>query len=73
MYQGEAGVDLDYDEDSTAETDLNVVMTAPGGFVEVQGTAEAAPFSGDDLNGMLALAQRGIADLIRVQHMALAQ
>ncbi|MBK6960355.1 MAG: ribonuclease PH [Gammaproteobacteria bacterium] len=73
MYQGEAVLDLDYAEDSTAETDLNVVMTAPGGFVEVQGTAEAAPFSADDLNAMLALAQRGIADLVRVQQMALAQ
>jgi ribonuclease PH len=73
MYRGEAVLDLDYAEDSAAETDLNVVMTAPGGFVEVQGTAEAAPFSDTDLGAMLALAQRGIADLVKVQQMALAQ
>ena len=66
-------LDLDYAEDSNAETDMNVVMNAEGGFIEVQGTAEAAPFSAEELNGMLDLAKQGIADLVRVQNMALAQ
>jgi len=73
VYRGQPVVDLDYAEDAQAETDLNVVMTAQGGFVEVQGTAEGAPFSGEELDAMLGLARRGIADLVRVQQMALAQ
>lgn len=73
MHQGVPVLDLDYAEDSTAATDMNVVMTGAGGFVEVQGTAETAPFSDDEFTAMLALARRGIADLIRVQQMALAQ
>jgi len=73
MHQGVPVLDLDYAEDSTAATDMNVVMTGAGGFVEVQGTAEIAPFSDDEFTAMLALARRGIADLIRVQQMALAQ
>ena len=66
-------LDLDYVEDSSAQTDMNVVMNSDGGFIEVQGTAEAAPFSADELNDMLALAKQGITDLVRVQQMALAQ
>ena len=73
VYQGTPVLDLDYAEDSNAETDMNVVMNADGGFIEVQGTAEAAPFSAEELNEMLDLAKRGIADLVRVQNMALAQ
>ncbi len=73
VYQGTPVLDLDYAEDSNAETDMNVVMNAEGGFIEVQGTAEAAPFSAEELNGMLDLARQGIADLVRVQNMALAQ
>jgi ribonuclease PH len=73
IYQGIPVLDLDYAEDSTAETDMNVVMDSRGGFIEVQGTAEGATFSGEELNSMLALAGRGIADLVRVQKMALAQ
>ena len=73
VYQGTPVLDLDYAEDSNAETDMNVVMNAEGGFIEVQGTAEAAPFSAEELNGMLDLAKQGIADLVRVQNMALAQ
>lgn len=73
VYQGAPVLDLDYAEDSNAETDMNVVMNAEGGFIEVQGTAEAAPFSAEELNGMLDLAKQGIADLVRVQNMALAQ
>ncbi len=64
-------LDLDYAEDSTAETDMNVVMTADGGFVEIQGTAEGAPFSGTQLQSMLELARQGIADLIGEQRKAL--
>jgi ribonuclease PH len=66
-------LDLDYAEDSTAETDMNVVMTADGGFVEIQGTAEGAPFSGTQLQAMLELARQGIADLIGEQRKALEQ
>ena len=61
IYQGEPVLDLDYLEDSAAETDLNVVMTDAGGFIEVQGTAEGAPFQPEELNAMLALAQIGRA------------
>ena len=66
-------LDLDYDEDSEADTDMNVVMDANEGYIELQGTAEAKPFSGDELATMLQLANQGIADLIRIQKMALAQ
>lgn len=71
VYQGEAILDLDYPEDSNAETDMNVVMTEQGTFIEIQGTAEAEPFSKEDLAAMLELAETGIADLIKVQKMAL--
>ena len=64
-------LDLDYAEDSTAETDLNVIMTASGGFVEIQGTAEGEPFAPDELNAMLALAQKGVAELCDIQQAAL--
>ena len=73
VYNGTPVVDLDYPEDSGAETDMNVVMNSDGGFIEVQGTAEGAPFSDDELGTMLKLAKQGIADLVRVQQMALAQ
>ncbi len=73
IVNGEPVLDLDYAEDSTAETDMNVVMTSAGGFIEVQGTAEAAPFSAEEMAAMMALAQRGVEDLVRVQQMALAQ
>jgi ribonuclease PH len=72
IFQGEAVLDLDYAEDSRAETDLNVVMTEAGEFIEVQGTAEAAPFRRDELNQMLDLAAGGIGDLIKQQRAALA-
>ena len=73
IYKGMPVLDLDYPEDSNAETDMNVVMNAEGGFIEVQGTAEAAPFTTEELTSMLDLAKRGIADLVRVQNMALSQ
>lgn len=72
IYQGEAVLDLDYLEDSKAETDLNVVMTDAGGFIEVQGTAEGAPFQSDELNNMLALAKQGIEQIFTLQKQALA-
>lgn len=73
VYKGSPVLDLDYPEDSNAETDMNVVMDANGGYIEIQGTAEEAPFSGEALMEMLQLANQGIADLVRVQKMALAQ
>jgi ribonuclease PH len=70
---GEPVLDLDYAEDSQAETDMNVVMTSDGGFVEIQGTAEGAPFTPDELNEMLALARAGTAELFALQRAALAE
>ena len=66
-------LDLDYHEDSSAETDMNVVMTEAGGFVEVQGTAEGAPFSAAELQAMLDLAGGGIRTLHELQRRALAE
>lgn len=71
IYKGEPVLDLDYDEDSTADTDMNVVMTQQGGFVEIQGTAEAEPFTLEQQQAMLALASDGIAELIKKQQAAL--
>ena len=65
-------LDLDYAEDSTAEVDMNVVMTGTGAFVEVQGTAEQTPFSKDRLAELLALAERGIDALVALQRRAVA-
>src|SRR5690606_34344926 len=72
MYQGEPVLDLDYLEDSAAGTDLNVVMTNAGGFIEVQGTAEGVAFAPEELNAMLALAQQGMTELFAIQQAALA-
>lgn len=72
IYQGEPVLDLDYLEDSHAETDLNVVMTDAGGFIEVQGTAEGVPFQADELNSMLALAKQGIEEIFTLQKQALS-
>ena len=73
IVKGEALLDLDYAEDSTAETDANFVMTGTGGLVEVQATAENAPFSQDQLIGMLALARGGIDRLVTLQKEAVAK
>jgi ribonuclease PH len=73
IYEGVAVLDLDYAEDSVAETDLNVIMTAAGGFVEIQGTAEQEAFSPEELAAMLALAKDGIADLCAKQQQALSE
>ncbi|TDG01921.1 ribonuclease PH [Paraburkholderia guartelaensis] len=71
VYEGVPVLDLDYDEDSQCDTDMNIVMTGSGGMVEVQGTAEGAPFSRDELNALLDLAQSGIHSLIEKQKAAL--
>jgi ribonuclease PH len=71
IVEGEARVDLCYDEDAAADVDCNVVMTGSGRIVEVQGTAEGAPFARADLNAMLDLAQAGIARLSEIQRAAL--
>jgi len=67
IHQGQEVLDLDYAEDSSAATDMNVVMTESGRFIEIQGTAEAEPFSPETLGKMLALAKRGIGQLIDLQ------
>lgn len=72
IYQGEAILDLEYIEDSNAETDMNVVMTDSGEFIEVQGTAEDKTFKRSELDAMLGLAEIGIEHLIAAQKAALA-
>jgi ribonuclease PH len=72
IVKGEAVLDLDYAEDSTAETDANFVLTGSGGLVEVQGTAEGAPFSEAQLLSLLSLARGGVAKLIAMQKAAIA-
>ena len=72
VYQGLPVLDLDYAEDSTCDTDMNVVMTEGGGMIEIQGTAEGAPFSRSEMQSMLDLAQRGIGQLVAAQRSALA-
>jgi ribonuclease PH len=72
MVQGAPMLDLDYVEDAACDTDMNVVMTGAGHFVEVQGTAEGAPFSRAEMDALLDLAQAGIAELVRLQRESLA-
>jgi ribonuclease PH len=64
--------DLDYVEDSDAETDANFVMTGKGGIVEIQGTAEGKPFSPESFNELMRLAHQGIEQLVALQQMAVA-
>lgn len=71
LYQNTPIVDLDYEEDKTADTDMNIVMTEDGAFVEIQGTAEGAPLPRTHLNDMITLAENGIARLIGLQKAAL--
>ena len=71
VVQGVPLLDLEYTEDSACDTDMNVVMTGSGGFVEVQGTAEGAPFSRAEMDQLLALATQGIAELNALQRQAL--
>lgn len=70
IYQGTAVLDLDYAEDSAADTDMNIVMNSHGGFIEVQGTAEAAAFTDQELSAMLALARTGISRVFEIQQSA---
>lgn len=67
VVKGEAVLDLNYAEDSTAEVDMNIVMTGKGRFVEIQGTAEGAPFSKSQMDGLIAMARQGIEELIVIQ------
>ncbi len=73
IYQGVPVLDLDYPEDSSADTDMNIVMGDDGGIVEIQGTAEAEPFSESEFASMLALAKKGIGELTQLQQKALAE
>ena len=73
IYQGVPVLDLDYAEDSEAETDMNIVMNDAGRFIEVQGTAEGHAFTDDEFTAMIALARSGITDIIEAQNAAVAQ
>lgn len=73
IVDGEARLDLDYEDDVAAEVDMNVVMTGAGLLVEVQGTAEGAPFTRHDLNGLLDLAEDGISTLLDLQTQVVAE
>ena len=73
VVDGTPVLDLDYPEDSTAEVDMNVVMTGSGKFIEVQGTAEGEPFDFDTLQAQLSLAQNGIAQLTEIQKQSLGE
>jgi ribonuclease PH len=73
VYRGTPVLDLDYAEDSDCDTDMNVVMNDGGGFIELQGTAEGHAFRRDELDALLGLAERGIAELLAAQRAALAQ
>ena len=72
IYHGEPVLDLDYAEDSSCDTDMNVVMNDGGGFIELQGTAEGHAFRREELNALLALADKGVAELVLLQRAALA-
>ncbi|MDX1498178.1 MAG: ribonuclease PH [Salinisphaeraceae bacterium] len=71
VFEGMPVLDLDYAEDSAAETDMNVVMNEAGGFIELQGTAEGHAFQPDELNAMISLAQKGIKEIMAAQTAAL--
>ena len=70
IYNGTPVLDLDYDEDSEAETDANFVMTGSGGIVEIQGTAEGEPFSEDEFAALIGLAKKGIGELVDLQNLS---
>ncbi len=73
IYSGMPVLDLDYPEDSAAETDMKIVMNGAGGFIEVQGTAEGHAFNDEELTSMLALARKGVEEIIVVQNAALTR
>jgi ribonuclease PH len=68
IYRGESVLDLDYAEDSEAETDMNIVMNEAGGFIEVQGTAEGHAFSDSEFAAMLELAKKGVGEIVAAQN-----
>ena len=70
---GQPRLDLDYAEDSACDTDMNVIMTADGRYVEIQGAAEGAPFTRSEMDALLALAAQGVAELTALQQQALAE
>jgi len=72
IYRGKAVLDLDYAEDVLAETDMNIVMNDEGHYIEIQGTGEENHFTRDQLNEMLGLAEKGIAELLMLQKAAIA-
>ena len=72
IFAAQSVIDLDYLEDSAAETDANFVMTGSGGIVEIQGTAEGKPFTEEEFSGLLSLARNGIAELVALQKQAVA-
>lgn len=72
IYNNTLVLDLDYAEDSKAQTDMNVVRIGSGGFIELQGTGEGAPFSAEELQKLIALAEKGTNELLELQHAALA-
>jgi ribonuclease PH len=72
LYRGQPVLDLDYAEDSEADADANFVMTGTGGIVEVQGTAETAPFSQEAFDELVVLAKKGIRELLNLQKLAIA-
>jgi ribonuclease PH len=72
IYRGTPVLDLDYAEDSEAETDMNIVMNDAGRFIEVQGTAEGHAFTDEEFNAMIGLARAGISDIILAQQEAIA-
>ena len=73
MYQGQAVLDLDYAEDSNAETDMNVVQLNGSGFIEIQGTAEGRAFSAADLDSMLSVAQKGMTEIFEYQEAVISK
>ena len=73
MYQGQAVLDLDYAEDSNAETDMNVVQLNGSGFIEIQGTAEGRAFSATDLDSMLSVAQKGMTEIFEYQEAVISK
>jgi ribonuclease PH len=72
VVDGTALLDLKYDEDSSAEVDMNVVCTGDGRFIEVQGTAEGSPFTREQMDNLLELAKKGISELVLLQRQAIA-
>ena len=72
LYEGNAVLDLDYAEDSKAQADANFVLTGEGGIVEIQGTAEERPFSRAQFDSLLALAEKGVTELVALQAKAIA-